>query len=480
MSNETNQIDNADATENSGIAQSVEDGNIPQQSTKTRGVKKPLIICACVAAIIAIAVLFATVISPSMKYNSAEEAYANGDYSLAEETYLALGDYKDAPEKAVLSAKVGHYTAAQSAFNSGDYSLAHDEFISAGDYSDASERAKEAILAGHYASAADAFGRGDFESAISEFDLADGYRDSAEKRLEAFYRLGLDYMDAGEYVSAANAFVDSQGFEDSDDKIMDAGKSLVAGKKYSDAIEVLGMTTNAQASRYIAYADGQISFSNQKYSDAEKLFADAGDIEDAGTMINASRLMQAEAYMEQGYLNTAKALYEAMPEGFSYNGVSSADRLESLDKHKDFVELCGQWKCNDMDASVRQTHISTGLWDQWDGDGYGYNLDITCVINDDDTVTMTAKASFWMYTNFSSLGNNLKYEDRSATFTYTGSSVPKNITNKYSFTNDYNEKLTISNKTFKLNCEVINKSYSINFNYTFKAFGTYDIFVKAY
>ena len=407
--------------------------------------KKPLIagICAVVAIVI-VAIVAVQVVIPLSNYNAAEKAFEDGDYAAAAEKYQALGDYKDAPDKADLAVRAGHYQAAEAAFNAGDFNAAHDEFVLSGNYQDASARAAEAVLAGHYANGEKALQSGSYTQAIEAFQQAGSYQDAAGKVLEAYYGLGMSNMDSKAYESAIEAFQQAGNYQDAAGKVLEAYFGV--GMSCMDAGE---------------------------YDQAEAAFISAEGYGDSANMLQAVKLMQAEETMAEGRLNTARAMFQELPSGFSYNGVSVDDRLAALERHSSFVALCGQWNSTDMDASVRQTHVSTGLWDQWDGDGTNYKLTITCVINDDDTVTMTAKAAYWMYINYSSLSKNLKTLDMSKTFTYTGTSVPSVI-------EDGSSKLTISGQTFKFNYQLVDKNSSMNFNYTFKSFGTYDKLVEAY
>ena len=102
---------------------------------------------------------------------------------------------------------------------------------------------------------------------------------------------------------------------------------------------------------------------------------------------------------------------------------------------------------------------------------------MTCVINSNDTVSIEAVAHFWLYSNYSSLSAYLRTRDTSVTFTYTGKTVPKEITNSGGA---ITAKLTIKNTAFTLDYKYVDTTSGMYFNYTFKAFGTYNIKVKSY
>lgn len=422
--------------------------NVPRTTaveTQTAPVKKrsklPVILGCAAGVLVIAAILLVKVIIPSAKYSSAEQAFANGDYATAQDGFAALGSYKDAAEKAVLAQKAEHYERAENDFSNQDYASAYNEYLLAGDFEDAAEKAVLAEKAEHYQSAENYLSNQDYENAYNEYLLADDFEDAAAK------------------------------IQNCADGLLSKGAFAAAKAAY----ESLGDEKHA------SYCDGMVQFDAGSYEAAEKLFDAADAVENASEMKNASMLMQAEEYMAKGYLNSALTIYEALPEGFSYNDISAADRIKNLQAHARFVELCGQWKSDNMDASVRQTHDSTGLWDQWDGDGWGYLADVTCVINSDDTVTITANANFWMYTNYSTLSKYLKNSDWSAKFTYTGKNVPYSIKLDsdmlgYAVTGT----LTMRKNNFKLDYQLKDANSSMNFTYTYKAFGTYDTLVKAY
>lgn len=335
-----------------------------------------------------------------------------------------------------------------------------------------------------YADAAAAFEAKDFALAKKLYSSLGSFEDAAERytetlHAEAYYE-AVDLFDAGKYKEAARKFEETDGYLDSQDKLFDTGVALLDASAYSDAISVFSVCNNSSKEAYIAYANGAINMASGNYEKAQQFFEAAKDIPNGEEMLRGSIYMQAEENLEKGYLNTAKGLYEQLPEEFSYqNGKTVSERLAALKKFDSFVVLCGIWKSNDMNASVRETHTSTGLWDQWDGNGWNYQLEITCKINDDDTATMRAKANFWHYTNYSSLSRNLKYSDDSCLFTYTGTRAPYKMDYSMNFTYEYSGTLRINGKKFRLDYQILDRNSSMYFDYTYKSFGTYDTLVKA-
>lgn len=335
-----------------------------------------------------------------------------------------------------------------------------------------------------YSDAEAAFQAGDFSGAKAIFSSLADYKDASARAAEAeraeSYTEAVQLFQSKEYVAAAEGFHDALGYADAEDKLFDVAVALFDSGSYPEASSVFAWCPADAALPYTEYIQGISLLDSQEYDEAKQHFEAAGDLADSGEMINRCVYMQAEGYMQKGYLNTAKALYQELPEDFAYNGGESAgEKLQTLEKFKSFVAICGIWRSKDMDASVRQTHDSTGLWDQWDGDGWNYDLEITCVLNEDDTATITAKANFWHYTNYSSLSRYLKNTDSSCTFTYTGKYVPSQMKYSFDWNYAYSGTLSISQKSFRLNYQILDKNSSMNFTYTYKSFGTYDTLIKA-
>lgn len=349
--------------------------------------------------------------------------------------------------------------------------------------SDSHEQYALALKEKDYNDADAAFEAGNFTQAKAIFESLADYKDAANRAVESecadFYTQAQSLFDSGNYVEAAELFNSAAGYADAEEKLFSTAIALFDAACYSDALNAFELSLDSAKEPYVEYAQGAIDLNDGKYESAQKHFEASGGLNGAGEMVNVCVYMQAEENMGKGYLNTAKALYSSLPSDFSYGeGKSVEERLASLEKFNAFVELCGVWKSSNMDASVRQTSKSTGRWNQWDGEGSNYTLEITCVLNEDETATLTAKANFWYYTNYSSLSKNLETANTSCSFTYTGINVPSTLDYSLDFTYEYSGTLTINNKNFTLSYQILNKNSSVYFTYTHKSFGTYDTFMN--
>lgn len=419
-------------------------------------------ICAVVV-LAAFAVFSFTWLIPYLRYQSAEEAFANGDFALAEEQYIAAGDFEDAAAKSVLANKAVHYSNAEQAFSDGDYILAHDEFILAGDYNDAEGRAAEATLANHYALGLAALSEKNYDIAIQEFVRADGYSDSADKINETYYCQGGDLLQAKSYTEAAEAYNNSNGYGDASVKLMEIGKELLASQKYAAAEQVFSWSEEKDALDYTNYANGMDKFSQKKYADARVKFTKT-NVENAAEMVTACSLMLAEEDLKAGELNAALKKYKALPEEFEYGNVSVSQRLDLLNKYSSFVDICGKYTASQNYIETRNIYKRTGSWDSWYFDNNNVlpgELSIRCIPNENGTITITGTVSFYRFTDYSSLSAYCEATTTTKKFTISGvASIP----NSYDI--DSSTTLKYSNGVFSI-------SYSVRDDYSAHFYNVY-------
>ncbi len=198
---------------------------------------------------------------PSIHYQQAMNALANGDTETALSEFMIADDYFDARDQAIAlmmdnkqydqiiaycetlggdyAEKVPsiHYQHAMDALTNGDTETALSEFSKAGAYANS----KDKIKAIHYNLAMQALEQNDYETALSEFSLAKDYRDSEEQGKKLNYDLGLQEIEKKKYGSALAHFSLSRGYADSFEKIKECHYSLGLmgenGKNYSYAVE---------------------------------------------------------------------------------------------------------------------------------------------------------------------------------------------------------------------------------------------------
>lgn len=444
-----------------------------QKASRKKKTVTGIVIGAAVA-VAAICILLFTFIIPNSNYTRGAQLYAQEEYAAAAEAYVAAGSFQDAAAQAedaqYMAGLKQNYLDGISAMENGDFATATDKFLAADGFHDSAEKLGEV----GFALGEQLLSQEDYYSAAKAYIAAGSYNGSADKA----YACGLSLLQQSAYSEAAEVF--ALLGQDEYNQYANGMVLLNAGD-YVSAIEVLGPVAHIEdgAARYAEanYLQGMNMVNGGSYVDAKPYFTAAGEYADAQTMVNACDLMVAEEFWAKGYLNTAKAIYDELPEDLEYNGVSVEHRLAQLKKFKSFVKLCGKWKpSGECKAKVRQTHRSTGIYHYWTTtwDAPADYLIITCVINEDGTVTMSGSAEYMRHTTYSSLSAYLKPVSDTAYFTWTGKKMPSSI--KCSST----EKIKIDDGKVNLSYSYTDYSESVNFKYKYTSTWKYRTLVEAY
>lgn len=193
-------------------------------------------------------------------------------------------------------------------------------------------------------------------------------------------------------------------------------------------------------------------------------------MEDAADLCTACDYLTAEEHYQNGELNTAKKLFEALPKDYSYkNGAKVGVRLERLEKFKSFAALCGTWKVTDNYIESKNVYNRSGSWSNWYYDGVltDQSITIRCVINSDDTVTVNGEVEFYRFTDYSSLKEYCKATKTSKTF-----SITKVAQMPASHVIDGDTTLLFKNNIFELSYYV-KDNYSVSFTNMYTSRVTY-------
>lgn len=146
---------------------------------------------------------------------------------------------------------------------------------------------------------------------------------------------------------------------------------------------------------------------------------------------NIKLFIEAEDYLEKGYLNSANAIYKKLPGSLKVNGITVKSRLNKLSKYSAFLAMCGKWQTTKYYLETKEDwDYGSDYWWYKDGDTASRYLTVTCKINDNGSVTVRGNVEFVSYTNYSSIASNL---------------------NAKVFESDFSKKLKASDKTFSMN-----------------------------
>lgn len=258
-----------------------------------------------------------------------------------------------------------------------------------------------AVPSMRYADAKQAMKEGDYSRAIELF--GESKKDDFEKYIS--YCNGMIQLQSGEYLSqkdAVESFKESSGIEDSDQRVKEAYYRLGVNR-----LEAADVST---ASDYFSKADGY------EDSAAKKEYCD-----------NAEKLVKAEKEYDDGNLGGAQKAFGELPADFEYDGISVASRLEALSSNQSLVDLCGTWSSTSSSATTKQIWVAgDGRYEYWDWDDFGIqSMKVKCVINDDGTLTISGNVPYDYPINFSTISAALRTSSDSIDFSQTGSSIPE-------------------------------------------------------
>ena len=270
-----------------------------KKSKKTIGM-----IAGSIVAVIAIAlgVFFGT--ANMRAYSSAEKTLEEANYTEAANQFEALGDYKDAQDRA----KGATYQYAQSLMDTGVYTDAAEVFSGLGDYQDAFEKANEA----RYLNAKTVMESKEYETAHQLFaDLGD-YSDASHMADECIYLAAVEKYDAGELTSAIELLETVPEYEKAATLLLSYKYELAgqyyAAEEFAEAeriyTEILGYEDSeilANQSAYYQTVDGQFMLSIAKGLQARWVLSEeTTDPSEFSKLIDAE-LAEIEPYYEENF-----------------------------------------------------------------------------------------------------------------------------------------------------------------------------------
>ena len=479
--NETEISENSEVSENNiNAAQlSSEETAAEDKVNRKNGKNKNIIRYVILAAVAIIAVLLVTkFLLPSMNYSAGEKAFETADYELAEQKYTAAGDYKDAAEKAVLSSKAAHYQKAEALVAEEKYADAKTEYDMAEDYQDASAKAIEAGKAAHYQNAEALLEEKKLLDAAKEYELAGDYKDAGEKAAETaragHYEQAESYMANKDYEAAITEYEASNGYESAADKIKECGYQagvvkLDAGE-YEAAIALLekaqGYDGAGEKLDEANYLQGEKLFLAGDYAKASEYLDAAGEYGFAYSLSNAA---QGELSLADDDLGSAVEYYQNVSDGCVIEGFDVQGRRNAIMNLSNFAAISGTWRATSNYIEVKNIWNYDGSWDSWyiDETDSGQKLKIECKLNDDNTVTVKGKVSFYKFSDYSTLAKYCNAHMTTKSFEWEDATSIPASTDLDSYTT-----LKYSNGAFYLSYSE-RDDYSVNFHNVYSSSVTY-------
>ena len=245
----------------------------------------------------------------ALRYAWAESLAENKAWNDASTMFLAASDYRDAQERAYtvyvtagdLELETKNYEEALKLYEkAGDYgtekikalryawaeSLAEEKawdeasamFLSAGDYLDAAQRAQSIYITAGDLCLQD----GNFEEAISLYARSELGETSVQK---AWYTWAELLLKEGKWEESSEAFLAAGNYLDAESRAMEpfltAGDLELKNKAYSHAISFYTRAGNQASVKKASYLWAEDLLSQQKWDEASRMFAQAGDYLDA-------------------------------------------------------------------------------------------------------------------------------------------------------------------------------------------------------
>ena len=170
-----------------------------KRDNEKRKRKTILIVIIAVAVVILVAcIVYSKVISPSLKYNNAVEAQANGDYITAYAIFKELGDYKDA---ATLKESTG-LSAAEAMIENEEYDAASEVL----DELEKSDKKKELRNAVYLKLAQKYYDESKYKEAADAYASIYNSDKTSDLYYDICYEFGKQLLEEGEYSEAVSRF----------------------------------------------------------------------------------------------------------------------------------------------------------------------------------------------------------------------------------------------------------------------------------
>ncbi len=325
----------------------------------------------------------------------------------------------------------------------------------------------------NYNNAGKAVEKEEYSKAISLYEKIPNYKDVSEKIDPVYFEYAKDLIEEEKYDEALSALEKTTNEEKEKYENLVKAILLYNQHDYDNAISSLMMLKDIDTAKIFLsksyYEKAVMLYDKKDYVNARFNYQDAKNIKDVKIdgiekEIEKCSFMIAESYFQDGELQKAQEEFEKLPKTYTVDGVKVENRLKLLNKYKDLVYLCTTWMGRNGKITVRQTHDSTGLWEEWTAD-YTNNIHVKCYLKENGEYKFECTANYYRYSNYSSISSALRTQELSTTFTATGKET---LPTKFKSSSKY-ATLDFSNGSFNLKYDYIDDNYSMNFTYRYKS-----------
>lgn len=296
---------------------------------------------------------------PLIRYNMAASNVEKHEFDSAYNTYIALKDYKDSPDKAIETlykkaaylegqeqfveaaaeyekipdyqdskAKAAYckneanYRDAKAKFDDKEYAKAVDLFKELGNYKDSKDRMNES----KYQMAEVAYADKDYQTAYKTYeDLGSSYKDAKDKAKDAKYLYACECLTAKKYKEASDLFNVLKDYKEGQDKFNEStyayAKECYDSKKYEDArtyfAKVKGYEDSDNLWKDASYNAGIACINSKDYQKAVTFLEDIKGYSDSNTKINEAKYAYVKAHKNSTDTTTYSYLKDLKAAGYS-------------------------------------------------------------------------------------------------------------------------------------------------------------------
>ena len=147
--------------------------------------------------------------------------------------------------------------------------------------------------------------------------------------------------------------------------------------------------------------------------------------------------------------------------------MNAGELLNKINSHSEWLNICGMWSLTTGKAISSQGGAYGGYTWTSDFDSGQNQLEVTCIINDDDSVTVKTLGSFMVYTNYSVISAGLTWEFHSIT-------TQKTVNNFGSIAIDDYTTLNLSGSQITANYKKVDNTQDVYFTYTYETNVAYE------
>ena len=229
------------------------------------------------------------------------------------------------------------------------------------------------------------------------------------------YELGKQYFEQKQYsksIEYLNEVKEKSDIEELKDKAhYNLALEILSDKDYTKAMEEIKKVNNKELEglektrKQIHYEYGKYFLNRGDYNGGISQLEQAKDYEDAKTLVNFAYIEKAEKLIKENKLGEARSIYNYLEESIEHDGIKVLERKKQLNNAESMINATGKKYASKSYCESRNVWKYDGRWENWfidKPDSYEY-IDTILKLNNDGTYTLSGRAYFYAFNNFSTL-----------------------------------------------------------------------------